>query len=792
MKTKIFFLLCILWTLESTYAQIVVTGKIIDKQEQVVAFADVLLVNEKDSILTYTLSDESGFFTLETFHKPHKIKGLLFSNLLFEKEITTEGNIDLGNIEVESSLKLQEVVVIQDNKKAFEQKADKFVFNVENSIKSNGGSALDLLKATPSVDANDKGIGIIGKQSVRVMINERLVMLSGEELVNYLQSIASSNIKSIEVLTNPPAKYDAEGNSGLINIVLKAPKEDSWSNQFRSSYLQTAYTTFEIGNIFNYNNKNLKINASIDGKWGNQKKELLSEIFYPSLFWNDNQTTKHKQDRLSAILALDYDITAKSTLGVSFTGNYVNPDTRSWGKTYISNANTQLGNISNLGSADNKNKNQSFNIHYIQKLDTLGRKLSVDFDHFNYSNEQNRVFNTIRNELVTTHHKTNNLSNQNIKNYSGKIDIEHPFNTLKLGYGAKLSHTKTHNAIALYDITMATPVIDPQQSDTFHYTENLQAFYVDVTKGFSKRLQTQLGLRLENTQTIGLSESYNQENKKKYTQLFPSLAINFTKDESHIFAFSYNRRIKRPAFWELNPFKWYLNANSYSEGNPFLRPEISSNFELKHIYNNKLITKVFASWITSGFGQTILVNPTTYQQIYSRDNYYKGVWYGLNETLMYNPFVWWRTVNQFNLFYIDTQYDNNVNLGSKVSKGWDFQFFSNHTFLFDKEGKWVAETTFMWASKQHRMIFEVEPMAYLDLGLKFTPNKRWSISIGIDDVFNTKTQKIISNTQDIAQYYTNIMDSQQLKISLSYMLGNDKIKNKKYTSGNLEEQNRIE
>lgn len=218
-------------------------GKIVDERQTPISYADVLAMNENNSIIEGVITDNNGDFKLEILNNA-SVDHIEISFIGFETQIIKPNTFELGTIVLkEEATELKEIVIVA-RKRMIDQKVDRLVFNVENSVSSSNGSALDLLKVTPSVQVNNNSINIIGKSGARVLINDRIVQLSGEELVSYLNSFSSDDIKNIEVITTPPAKYQAEGNGGLINIVLKKPKENSWNNQIRASYIQT----IQLGN----------------------------------------------------------------------------------------------------------------------------------------------------------------------------------------------------------------------------------------------------------------------------------------------------------------------------------------------------------------------------------------------------------------------------------------------------------------------------------------------------------------------------------------------------------------
>ncbi len=767
------------------------TGKIVDSQGQPISYANVVIYRTSDKLLLKgEISDDNGNFIINLTTDESAYLEISFIGFITQKIELTQHN--LGTIILKEEGETLDEVTLTARKKLIQQKVDRLVFNVENSVASSGGDALDALKVTPGVNVQNSGLSIVGKQEVSVMVNDRIVMLSGEELMSYLSSIASSDIKNIEVITTPPSKYDAEGNSGLINIQLKKSPKNSWNNRVSTSYIQTTYPAVRIGNTFSYNSGKVQLLASVNGKKGNEGQIITSDISYPEGPWIGKLKSKNQQDFVSGRFGFDYTISDNSRIGFLYAGTTSNRDVSDRDNINILNINNvTIGSILSKGENDKKGQNHSLNAHYIQQLDTLGRKFSVDIDYFNFQNSQDRIFTSERFGNQISFFKANNISDQNINNYSAKVDIEHPFSWAKLSYGVKITSTKTKNLIDFFNLTSGVPVFDPLQSDNFEYTENVQAFYFDMAKSFGKKWRAKLGIRLENTQTRGFSKSINKIDKRNYSQLFPTAYISYIKNENNIFNISYSRRIKRPAFWELNPFRWHINSTSFVEGNPFLQPAVSDNFELKYVYKNKLISKVFVQLTNDGFGQIPQVDPTSNLQIYTRKNYYTAKIYGVDETALYNPFPWWNTVLEISVFSVNGIYKKDIDLNTKPINGLNFQFYYDHNFFLNTEKNLQLETTFRYTSPQRIFLYKTTSSFLLDLGAKlFLMNKALQFSLSVNDILKSSATDDFTFTNNIKQVYHTYNDNRFFKMGLIYKFGNQKINVDKYSFGNEQEKQR--
>ncbi|WP_298517898.1 outer membrane beta-barrel family protein [uncultured Kordia sp.] len=785
MKTIITFLITFICSI--SFGQ-TFKGKIIDKQNQPISFANVVAKNTTDnSLITGVISDEHGAFSIEVKNVNIYLE-VSFVGFITKKINPTQSNI--GTIVLEEGGQQLQEVVITARKKLIQQKVDRLIFNVENTVAGTGGTALDALKATPSVNVETDKLAIIGKGNVRVMINDRIVQLSGNELTAYLNTIASDDIKNIEVITTPPSKYDAEGNSGLINIVLKKSKENSWNNQIRTSYTQATYALFNFGNTFNYNKNKVSVIASLNGTKGHTAQFNEFDIIYPSASTETNLDMKNKENMISGRLGLDYKLTDNATVGISYIGSFEDKSINDGGRTRTDDGNGTF--TINQGNANTTNKNHSINAHYIQKLDTLGRKLAIDVDYFNFKNSFDRNFSSEQFITNQNYFEARNNTNQNIKNYSGKIDVEHPSKWGSFSYGVKSTVTKTDSDVAFYNTTTGIPVFDPTQSNEFMYSENINAVYADMSKPLNEKWQAKIGLRFENTRTKGVSKTNNQTDINTYNKLFPSVFLGYNPSEKNMFNLSYSKRIQRPSFERLNPFRFYINSISYQEGNPFLRPQISDNLEFTHIYKGKLISKAFVSYVDDGYFNIIKAEDGAQQRIVvTFDNFYTAFNYGLTETFIYNPTPWWNTTTQATLSKMDTRYKDGFDLDAELLSQWNFQFYNRNTFHLNEAKTIQAETTFIYATPQKLMYFSISEMVSLDLGLKFSLlDKKLNCVLAVNDILKRRATSVNTKTNGIDQTYYNYFDTRSVKFSLNYSFGNKKIKVKQRNSGNEEEQDR--
>ncbi|WP_235830912.1 outer membrane beta-barrel family protein [Flavobacterium ustbae] len=535
------------------------------------------------------------------------------------------------------------------------------------------------------------------------------------------------------------------------------------------------------------------MSASFNGKTGYKNVDEISDVYFEDGLSNLNARTKAKNENLSGKLALDYDFSEKTTVGFQVLNDRTNPDFQSDIIVKKYNAQNQLQNyIVNNSFADRASGNQTYNAHLITKLDTLNRKLSFDVDYFNYNSKFDREF-TANNYLadgtfVDVNQSGRNISNQDIDNWSFKADMEHPLKALNLSYGVKLSFTNSISDVLFYDAISGTPVLDLMQSNRFKYAEKNQAVYINGDKKISEKWNLQLGLRLENTETNGFSETLNQETVNNYLKLFPMFFASYKKNENNTFSLNYGRRINRPRFDLLNPFRIYISSNSYAEGNPFLKPSFSDNFEFAHSYKEILRTSVYVNSVTNGYGVLFTSNPETSTQIITRDNYFKSLNYGVGESYSESFADWWQSENS--LYFLGAKTEFIKDISATPSNSLQIDFTTNNTFVLGKNTK--LQMDFNYSTPFKSGLYEIGYASSFDIGFKQDLfNKTLQIAFLANDIFNVSYLKdFTSVVNGVKQVYSNNESNRFVRLSLIYNFGNKTINVKERNFGNQEERKR--
>ncbi|MBB5638949.1 hypothetical protein HDE68_004887 [Pedobacter cryoconitis] len=789
MKTIILYALLSLPLWASS--QIQFKGNVTGNHEPVI-WANVILTNPEGKVAAGTLTREDGSFEMKVNSGSYHIKISYLGFTAWEKNISIEKDTDLGSIELQKNKDLNEVRIVAQ-KKTIEYKTDRLIFNVANSISASGGYALNAISATPGVIVQNNTISILGKGASRVMVDGRMIELTGDELMNYLNSIAASDIASIEVMNNPAAKYEASGNGGLLNIILKKGVRDSWKNSTALSYDQSTYSFFTLRDNFLYNKNNLKFSLNAGGKIGSVQETEGLNTYYPNGLWALNRVGKQKQDNLSGGFILDYDISNRITAGIQYSGSQNSPDSKDLTVIKIRNTGNQIDSLlMNDGSNNLSNASQTYHAHVITKLDTSGKKISVDLDYFTYNSkiDNNFVTKSFLPDMtfLNISQSARNIAAQDINNYSIKVDMENPLKFLNLSYGTKLSFINSKADISYYNTSTGDAILDASRSSTFEYKENNQAIYINGNKNINSKLSLQLGLRLENIQTSGYSGTLNQKTLNSYLKLFPTVYLFYKENVNHNFLLNYGRRVNRPVFRDLNPFRSYINSKSYSEGNPFLQPSYHDNFDFIYIYKGNLRTNLFFNITSDGFGIIFNSDPRTNTQVISRKNYFKEYYYGLGESYTINILSWWQSQNMAYLLGSKSIFNTMVNAIPKNSA--QLYLTSNNTFSLSSSTKLQAD--YAYSSSVKRGLYETGQLSGLNIGIKQALLKdKLQLSLLVNDVFNNAYLKDYTSVVNaVRQVYSQNNSSRFFRFSLTYSFGNDQISIKQRSPGNEEERKR--
>ena len=691
-------------------------------------------------------------------------------------------------------------VTVTSTKPIVEVKADKTILNVEGTINAVGSNALELLRKSPGVSLDkDDGISLAGKNGVQVYIDGRVTPLSGADLAIYLKTLQSSQIESIELITNPSAKYDAAGNAGIINIRLKKNKALGTNGSVNAGWNIGTYGKYNGGASLNYRNKKINIFSNYSFNYGpNQQSLNIYRTVLDSLF-DQQSSIRMVANAHNYKLGADYFIDKKNTIGVIINGTLSNPSVTNYSHTAISN--TTAGIVNRLLIADNgsslKRNNTNINLNY-SYIDPKGKNLTINADHgyYNTSNDQfqpNYYYDPSGQTLLgsTIYHM---LAPAEIHISSIKADYEQPFMKGKLGVGAKSAWVETDNDFQRYNVYDANEQLDKDRSNHFVYNENINAGYVNYNRQY-KKFMIQAGLRLENTISEGVSTGmkydgsgyvpHNSSFKRTYTDLFPSAAITFNKNPMKQWSLTFSRRIDRPAYQDLNPFEFKLDEYTFQKGNINLRPQYTNSFGIMHTYKYKLNVTANYSHVSDMFTQLIDTAEKSKAFISKKNLATQDV---VSLTISY-PF-------QYKSYSLFTNVSSNYSTyhadfgdGRKVDlDAFGFNFFAQNSLKFAKT--WTAELSgFYNAPTIYQGSFKARSLFSIDAGLQKQIFKgKANIKTSVSDIFHTMKFRARSDFAGQTTKFTSRWESRQFKLSLTYRFGNNGVKPARQRAGGADDE----
>lgn len=729
------------------------------------------IIAAKDQKRQSAISDEKRNYTLKlpengTYH----IRLIQDGAEISASDITVNGDMKQDFFVEKKQEKQIEGVTITARKKLIERKADRLVFNVSNSVASQGMDGAEALATTPLLKVDDNsGISIAGKNGVAVMINERMLNLSGNELVAYLKNLRSENIEKIEVITTPPAKYEAQGNSGLINIVLKKNQNLGWSGSLTTGLQQQTYTGTSNSATINYQNE--KLRASL--KLRQNKSEKHS---YENYTIEGADGLKSSDDRrdfgngLGGGLSVDYQLNPKSNVGFiyEYGVGHSNMDITNT-SDYFQNGN-YTNTLSTYAEHRARNQQQTISAYYDLKFGKRDNKLSITGNYF--SNIPKSLIDFTTTESSGDSFIVRTPSTVNYKIYSGQADLILPFQFAKTETGIKFTNFDNNSDISYQNFTGGNFVTDPVKSNVFEYNEKNYAAYLSFEKDFNEKWSAKAGIRYEYSTVNGNSVTSGQQTENSYGKFFPTAYITYKSNENNTFSLNYSKRINRPGFRAINPYRWYINVNSYFTGNPLLKPSINHNFELSHVYKGKLSTSAYFQRTIEAFDQ--LVNLQGENRISTFENFYNQNSMGVTINYSDTFFKFWEANYAADLSYMETKVFS-TDAASRKGSSYDFNFQNNLSLNKSKTVQLIFNYWFRLPSNSGNV--------YMDFAGNFTSGlklnlmeKSLQMNLFVSDIFKQSRSRGEIYYTTGTHYYNNYYDARRLTLSATYTFGNKKVK----------------
>ncbi|WP_310557144.1 outer membrane beta-barrel family protein [Flavobacterium sp.] len=581
-KLLLIFALCFanLFFAQETPKSISISGKVIEKKSKIpLEFATITFLNSSDNkVITGAITDNKGNFIVNVIPGKYTVK-IEFIGLKNEsiENLDLQNNQILPTIYLEENATELEAVEIKVEKSTIEHKLDKKVFNVGNDLISKGGNANDILNNVPSVNVTTEGVvSLRGNAGVRILINGKPSVLSSN---NGLEQIPSENIEKVEVITNPSSKYDSEGTAGIINIVLKKNKMSG----FGSSVQVTTGTPSNHALGYNVSYKNKKINLFSDIRYQYLDRLRDESTLRTNYLGNaidsylDGKVGRFRNNKtFNVYFGGDYYINDKNTLTLSYY--YRNNTTRSTSDYEFNFLDTNKNFIKIINATESYREPQIANqieLNYIKTFDKEGKKFTINLQYDFWNDDEN--------ELIIEQEKFPLISSKTLKSrdiesskdFLFQTDYTIPVNEkTKVEFGLKTEIRKINSDYQAFENNIAIDSL----TNLLKYNERIFGAYFQYGSSF-KKLQYQLGVRTEHSNT-GSNDRINLFNiNKKYTDFFPTAHFTYGFNDIFSLQLSYSRRISRPGFWQLNPFGGIADRRNIRIGNPDLNPVYTDSYE---------------------------------------------------------------------------------------------------------------------------------------------------------------------------------------------------------------------
>jgi iron complex outermembrane recepter protein len=765
--------------------------------------ATVSVMKAADSSLVKAdVTDDNGVFEFEKI-----LEGEYFLEYSYVGYKTASGTLftlKSGAQHVASTMvlavapKTTDVVTVKSKKKPMiEVKADKMVFNVENSINAIGSNAFELLRKSPGVVVDkDDNLSLKGKNGVRIFLDGKPTPFDGKDLAAYLKTLNSADIEAIELITNPSARYEAEGNAGIINIKLKKSKRLGYNGSINLGLAVGITPKVNSSVTMNYRKNKWNVFGNYSNYFGDNQNDfnlyrIQNDTIYDQRAINIDKGRTHNF-KVGADLTAD----KNNSFGFVVTGGFNSAGGNNTSITRITDkiSNEFLSTLTARNEIPGNRDNLNVNANY-RYTDTLSREFGIDFDrgqfkNFNDSYQPNEY--RYQNNLLNPVYKIySNQTPTDINITSLKLDYSAPFKKGKLEVGTKISSVNTDNASDFYNVINNVKVLDQNLTNKFAYKESINAGYVNYNRPINQKLTVQAGLRVENTVSDGNLTSFNPKPddrvKRNYTDFFPSGALSYTASEKHSFNLTYSRRIDRPGYQDLNPFEYKLDELTFQKGNAFLRPQYSNVIEATHTFMYMLNTTL--SYTNVKDFSTQIIDTVANRSFITNRNLAKQQVLGLNISAPVPFAKWWNTFINLNLN--STKYDGVTPAGNKIKTSVNSgNFFMQNTFSL-KKGFNIELSGFYTLPTIWGGTFESIDFGGVDLGISMPLfNNNATIALSYTDLLRTMKFRGISR---IGAYIdaNGRWESQQFKVNFNWRFGNKALKTKQpRNSGSEDEQKR--
>lgn len=776
-----------------------ISGTVEDSKKAPIAFANIQLLSQSDStLINGDSTDENGRFEIvKAPQGTYFIKASYLENESELRSVLVNGDVNLEPLRLNNDAQALNEVVVTSQKPRVERKVDRLVFNIENTALTDG-QIWDVLKRTPSVMIINDKLTVKGSNAVGILINGRKVNIPKSDIINLLSGTSASGVEAIEVITNPPAKYSAE-DGVLINIKMKKNLVAGYNGAIYNKYVQGILPKHTIGTDHYF--KGSKTDFSINYNFGHSR-EVIQYTDITNFFdngeigstWSAEREflKRRKQHTVSAFF--DYDLNEKSRLSLSAiiilqpeVERLYDTETKITGDTLLSRFNT-------FNFSKEHQENTSYYIDYVNKLNDIGAEISLSghytFFHFNKGQQVETDFYDLNGDFSGENDFTTN-SEQYINLYSLQADYSTPLGESgKMETGLRYARIASKNLIIQEGFDNEVPGIAPTEIGNFEYDESIYAAYASFsTKWNLWELKT--GLRAEYTKTIGRWNVGTQNRENDYLKLFPSFSLQYTPSQKHDLNLYYYRRISRPRYASINPFQVFQSNFSTIEGNPDLLPATRHYIAGGYTFKNSYTVELFYKTEKNGLAELIFQDNDFRLLRFISSNMKENSSYGIDFSVSKDFNTFWNCYLLASFFDEKTTFENlsTKQLVENNLFSWFVRTSNGFTLLSDRS--LTADLSYYYTAPllSENAIFDGFGAMSL-LFRKTLWNKKASISMGLEDIFNQGNQFNSRNYLDQNGTSLRRAENRLFTLGFRYKFGNVKIRDNQ-KSKRVEERNRL-
>ncbi|WP_299776547.1 outer membrane beta-barrel family protein [uncultured Formosa sp.] len=793
LKLTYLFFLCSYFCVSQ---EIKFSGQVVDKNNTPISYANVMLVNTVDnSKIKGTITTETGHFFIQYIEAGTYILEVSFIGYSgYTLEILLDANKKLEPIVLNEFNEALDAVNLFATRPTFKKLSDRLIFNIEDTSLTEG-SVMDVLQSTPGILIMNDQISVKNNSNIIYLINNKRVYLTGEDLQQLLSGTNATYVQSVEVITNPPAQYDAEG-AAVINIIMSKNLIIGYNGSVYTRYTQGMYPRVRVGTSHFYKTDKLSVFANYS--YGDRKKNRIntSEIHFIEDDvvvgqWNDKIDRNTESRMHDANANIDYAINDANLLSFS-TNVSITPY---WNRLADMTTEAIDSSFVSQNIINDSKTNAAFNLDYLNTSES-GNTFTVNLHHTNYDYERDQDMSSKYyniDNVFTRENMFNSTSIQHTYIYSAQADYNITLKEdIAFNSGAKVSLIDSKSNVNQFYLEDNRFIIDALNSGIFNYQETNYAAYVNASKTW-KTWSVSAGLRGEYTDAKGDVSSIYELNKFDYFKLFPTVNISHDFNEKHSLGLSYGKRIERPTYSDLNPFKYYFNDYTYLQGNPNLNPTLSHLTTLSYTLNGSYTFEAYYRYEKDPTSELVFQENETKQIIYLPTNLDKTVDYGF-DFMTYQSFTDIWSVYVINSIFYQKSYFNAVQSENMLETNQSWSMYTNimNFFSFTEDRSLSGEISLLYISPMINGSSNVSSRTQVDLGLKKSFNNgKWVASLKLSDIFKTTNFTVKNKYLNQDNTYHNRFDNQYFRLGLRYNFGNTKLSTNEKEDKELNERNRL-